>query len=137
MVAFSMEMCTGQTVPPDQVPVVARARATAICSSCKTHPIPDCLKDFINAQQLIIDHNTAGDEKVAREVKKLLEDCCTEATGQMDKCGSGNGKKGNGGHFLAPKAGLVLLLLGTLMLAWLYWTQLTQTLAISKLLAAI
>jgi len=125
MVAFSMEMCAGQSVTPAEVEREARVNCERECQK------PNGCKDFIDFLQGRIDKlsgSTSEKDKfevtLAQRVKKLLAECCNSATGELKKCSTDKIKEISSrsrGLFLAPKACLMLLSLGTtLMMAWLY-----------------
>jgi len=120
VVVLSIETCTGQrTRTPEQ-------NAATICNGCISND--DCLRRHISNSEAGLAQGSdsgASKEQLAQEriLLAFLKDCCNTATGELDKCSADQKKKiaaGNGGDLLAPKACLVLLSLGTLMMAWLY-----------------
>jgi len=121
IVICGIEMCKGQqTLTQEQLQRRSEGEARTACLNCKLYPATDCLKKQIEAMQLAIDHSTHGTQTVRRRAKKLLEDCCNNGTGELDKCTDDKIKQISSAEHLAPKACLMLLSLGTLMMAWLY-----------------
>jgi len=121
IVICGIEMCTGQQTP-EQLQQTSRAQALGACLVCVSHPSPpDCLKTHIALQQTIIDTQKGDAQTISRRVKKLLEECCDTSKGKLDKCTDDKIKEiSSAGHFFTPKACLMLLSLGTLMMASLY-----------------
>jgi len=123
VVVLSIETCIGLGTPEQDA-----------ADDCK-HCINDaaCLKMRIDAICGKIDlacvsycRLTEEELEYERKIMNFLKDCCNTATGELDKCAAEEKKKiaartaGSDGDLLAPKACLVLLSLGTLMMAWLY-----------------